>query len=192
MPFYNQAIPQPFTQSTPGQTLGEEITSLRVMFGTIMTKLNKLDNIEATIGDLSLSMEQLKTESAQVKTEVGLMKSEIKELKEKNKALEKRIIDNQSRSMRDNLVFYNVKEDEKFTEEEKVDTEAVLVKFIKEEMKVKSEIRFERVHRMGKAKQYYPSADRGKILIFQTKRGNQESSGEFERFKSRCIRAIPS
>ena len=42
--------------------------------------------------------------------------------------------------MRDNLVFYNVKEDEKFTEEEKVDTEAVLVKFIKEEMKVKSEI----------------------------------------------------
>ena len=32
MPFYNQAIPQPFTQSTPGQTLGEEITSLRVMF----------------------------------------------------------------------------------------------------------------------------------------------------------------
>ena len=133
------------------KTLGEEITSLRVMFGTIMTKLNKLDNIEATIGDLSLSMEQLKTESAQVKTEVGLMKSEIKELKEKNKALEKRIIDNQSRSMCDNLVFYNVKEDEKFTEEEKVDTEAVLVKFIKEEMKVKSEIRFERVHRMGKA-----------------------------------------
>ena len=118
-----------------------------------MTKLNKLDNIEATIGDLSLSMEQLKTESAQVKTEVGLMKSEIKELKEKKTALEKRIIDNQSRSMRDNLIFYNVKEDEKFTEEEKVDTEAVLVKFIKEEMKVKSEIRFERVHLMGKAKQ---------------------------------------
>ena len=55
--------------------------------------------------------------------------------------------------MRDNLVFYNVKEEEKFTEEEKVDTEAVLVEFIKEEMKVKSEIRFERVHRMGKAKQ---------------------------------------
>ena len=55
--------------------------------------------------------------------------------------------------MYDNLVFYNVKEDEKFTEEEKVDTEAVLVKFIKEEMKVKSDIRLERVHWMGKAKQ---------------------------------------
>ena len=81
------------------------------------------------------------------------MKSEIKELKEKNKALEKRIVDNQTRSVRDNLVFYNVKEDEKLTEEEKVDTEAVLVKFIKEGMKVKSEIRFERVHQMGKAKQ---------------------------------------
>ena len=52
-----------------------------------MTKLNKLDNIEATIGDLSLSMEQLKTESAQVKTEVGLMKSEIKELKEKKQSI---------------------------------------------------------------------------------------------------------
>ena len=82
MPFYNQAIPQPFTRSAPGQT-GEEITSLTAMFRTIITKLNKLDNIETTIGDLSLSMEQLKTESAQVKTEVGLMKSEIKELKEK-------------------------------------------------------------------------------------------------------------
>ena len=114
-----------------------------------MTKLNKL---EATIGDLSLSMEQLKIESAQVKTgwidEIRNQRTE-----GKNKALKKRIIDNQSRSMRDNLVSDNVKEDEKFTEDEKVDTEAVLVKFIKEEMKVKSEIRFERVHRMGKAKQ---------------------------------------
>ena len=30
--------------------------------------------------------------------------------------------------MRDNWVFYNVKEDEKFTEEEKVDTESVILK----------------------------------------------------------------
>ena len=96
---------------------------------------------------------RIDTSSAQLAHLAQNTISQIKELKGKNKALEKRIIDNQSRSMRDNSVFYNVKEDEKFTEEEKVDTEAVLVKFIKEEMKVKSEIRFERVHRMGKAKQ---------------------------------------
>ena len=72
MPFYNQAIPQPYSQSAPGQTLGEEITSLKAMFGTIMTKLNKLDNTEATIGDLSLSMEQLKHKVRKLKQRLHL------------------------------------------------------------------------------------------------------------------------
>ena len=73
-------------------------------------------------------------------------------MKSKNKALEKKIRDLQSCSMQDNLVFYNIKEEEKYNDEEKVDTEAVLSKFIKENMKVTSTISFERVHRMGKAK----------------------------------------
>ena len=126
-------------------SFGEEINSLKSMLGTIMTKLNKLESIDTTV-------EQIREESAEVKTEVETVKTELREMKSKNKALEKKIIDLQSRSMRDNLVFYNIKEEEKYSDEEKVDTEAVLSKFIKENMKVTSKISLERVHRMGKAK----------------------------------------
>ena len=143
MSLYNQAYP--YSQNVSGHvSFGEEINSLKSMLGTIMTKLNKLDSIETTV-------EQIRSESAEVKTEVETVKTQLRETKSKNKALEKKIIDLQSRSMRDNLVFYNIKEEEKYSDEEKVDTEAVLSKFIKENMKVTSTISLERVHRMGKA-----------------------------------------
>ena len=108
------------------------------MLETIITKLNKLDSTETTV---------------EAKTEVETVKTELREMKSKNKALEKKIIDLQSFSMRDNLVFYNIKEEGQYNDEKKVDTEAVLSKFIKEDMKVTSTISFERVHRMGKPKQ---------------------------------------
>ena len=54
--------------------------------------------------------------------------------------------------MRDNLVFFNINEDEKVNDDERIDTEAVLQKFIKHSMNVKTEIMFERVHRIAKVR----------------------------------------
>ena len=51
---------------------------------------------------------------------------EVKEVKERNKALEKRVIDLQSLTVRDNIVLFNMNEDEKVNDDERTDTEAVL------------------------------------------------------------------
>ena len=118
MPLHNQAYP--YSQNVSGHvSFREEINSPKSMLGTNMTKLNKLDSIETTV-------EQIRPESAEVKTEVETVKTELREMKSKNKALEKKIIDLQSHSMQDNLVFYNIKEEDKYNDEEKVDTKAVL------------------------------------------------------------------
>ena len=123
------------------------------MLGEVLAKLNKLDTIESTtMGALSASVEEIKIESVRAKEEVDAMKKKLKEVKEKNNALEKRVIDLQSRTMRDNLVLFNINQDEKVNDDERIDTKAVLQKFIKDSMNVKIEIMFERVHRIGKVR----------------------------------------
>ena len=54
--------------------------------------------------------------------------------------------------MRDNIVLFNINEDEKVNDDERTDTVAVLQNFIKDSMNVKTEIMFERVHGIGKVR----------------------------------------
>ena len=54
----------------------------------------------------------------------------------------------QCRSMRENLIFYKIREDEN----EELSTEDILKKFIMDEMKVEGEMLFERVHRISRSK----------------------------------------
>ena len=65
---------------------------------------------------------------------------EVKEVKERNKALEKQVIDLQSLTVKDNIVLFNINEDEKVNDDERTDTEAVLQIFIEDSMNVKTEI----------------------------------------------------
>ena len=65
---------------------------------------------------------------------------EVKEVKERNKAFEKRVIDLQSLTVKDNIVLFNINEDEKVNDDERTDTEAVLQIFIEDSMNVKTEI----------------------------------------------------
>ena len=60
--------------------------------------------------------------------------------------LEKRIIDLQARSMRDNLVFYNIQETESV--EEEINSESLVLDVIKSKLNIAEDVRFERVHRM--------------------------------------------
>ena len=140
-------IPQPsFQQNASGTE--EEIITMKPMFTSIMAKLDKLDSIEITMNNLSISVQQIRSESAEVKQEVNAVKNELTEIKTKNKQLEERIIDMQCRSMRENLIFYKIREEEN----EELSTEDILKKFIMDEMKVEEEMLFERVHRMGRSK----------------------------------------
>ena len=81
---------------------------------------------------------------------MNAVKNELTEIKTKNKQLEERIIDMQCRFMRENLIFYKIREDEN----EELSTEDILKKFIMDETKVEGEMLFERVHRMGHSKNH--------------------------------------
>ena len=61
-------MPQPsFQQNAPGTE--EEIITMKFMFTSIMAKLDKLDSIEITMNNLSISVQQIRSESAEVKQE---------------------------------------------------------------------------------------------------------------------------
>jgi hypothetical protein len=58
--------------------------------------------------------------------------------------MKKTVIDFKARSMRDNLVFSGIRE------EEREDTEAVLQDFLQRKFKLDYKVSFERMHRIGK------------------------------------------
>ena len=68
----------------------------------------------------------------------------------KLKKLEERIIDVQARSMRDNLVFYNLPETE--SEHGTVTSEGIIKNLINEKLEIDDNVEFERVHQIGSAR----------------------------------------
>ena len=137
-----------------GGSVAEEIMAMKNLLTKAVSELQKLDTMENNIIDLKSSVEDIKKSNVEMKTELSTVKKELEIMKEKNKTLEDSIIDIQSRSVRDNLIFYNIKEEKKvgrdIAEEEKVTTEDILNEFIKTKLKIETVFSLERVHRMGK------------------------------------------
>ena len=82
-----------------------------------------------------------------MKVELTTIKAEMKEPVNRIQANEKRIIDVPARSMRDNLIFYNIPES-KATEDPN-GREKLVKHVIKGNMEIQEEVNFERVQRMG-------------------------------------------
>ncbi len=94
------------------------------MFEIIMKKLSKLDIIDSRMQSLEQELKEVKSSIEFVHAEVedikkvneqltkseGETKKRIEKLEQLNSSLNYRVIDLQARSMRDNLIFYNVKE----------------------------------------------------------------------------------
>ncbi|CAB3997350.1 Hypothetical predicted protein [Paramuricea clavata] len=110
----------------------EEISpDVSSMFETIMSKLE--------VEDLKKDNEKLK------KTDVETQKR-LQSLEEQNTILNNRVIDLQARPMRDNLVFYNIEENE---EENTTET---LQSFLESRLGIENakSIKIDRSHRMGR------------------------------------------
>ena len=131
--------------SAPGNIV-EEIGAMKSIFATVLSKLDKLDIMERTIRVLNLSVTTANESIDQMKAENTDLKKEIATLKD-------RVIDIQSRSMRNNSIFYGIEEHERLEEDQQVTLEEELQKFIKDKLCCEDEIFFERVHRLkGKVK----------------------------------------
>lgn len=143
---------------TPGdramlEAMHEQIKQLK--------KLDLLHEMIQDIGDLKTSVdftnkliEDLKKENAALRSTVDSLQTETTRLTSENKQLKAEMLDLQCRSMRNNVVIWGIKEEEK---EDYIVTENLVKEFMKnglqmsEEQVGKAEI--ERAHRLGRIKE---------------------------------------
>jgi cell division protein FtsB len=101
-----------------------ELKDIMVMMKNMMRKLDKWDLIETKVKSVEQELRSmkdsiefahsevndLKSDSEERKKTDELTKQQIEKLEKENEILHKSVIDLKTRSMRDNLVFYNIDE----------------------------------------------------------------------------------
>ena len=148
---------KPSTKQMRIQNDGE--SDIMKILSEINTKLNKLDNIEKhlervddEIKELKESFTFVKDTTDEIKVEQKKQDTSIKSIEERitriearNADLQRELVDMKSRSMRSNLVFYNL------PEKEKDDPFAVLRELLEKTMAIdkSNQIEIERAHRLG-------------------------------------------
>ena len=94
--------------------------------------------------EVNLTLTQLKVENEEMGQNLRLLQLNLNDLNERH-------IDLQTRSMRENLVFWGLPLEEN---EEVEQTENIITKFMKDEMHMETVIEFHRAHRFGKVAEY--------------------------------------
>ena len=112
---------------TPKQT---EMESQMKILVSKVEKLDKLDGLVVQVGNLAKFVEFVHETVNTIKKENVGMKKDIKRIKEENSELKKRVVYLQARSIRDNLLFFNI------CESDGENTESLMKELIKEELKI--------------------------------------------------------
>ena len=102
------------------------------------------DDVKKKADDNKREIHKVKVGCDAHKAEQNSMKEEIENLKKECEMMKERMIDARSRSMKYNLIFNGIEENEN------EDCEETLKTFLKDEMKVEDEMTFVNVHRIGK------------------------------------------
>ena len=133
------------------------MSEIHQMFATMMTKLEKLDAIESDMKEIKLSLEyghaeitDLKEENEKIKTDQNKERERIQKLEEDNNVLRRKIVDLQARSIGDNLLFFNIPENER------ENTTDIVHKILEEKMEIRdaqNTVKIDRSHRTGKKRE---------------------------------------
>ncbi|CAB3983606.1 Hypothetical predicted protein [Paramuricea clavata] len=168
----------------------EDIHSLIV---TMNQKLNKLDTIEAQICEMKKELNEVKHSVDYAHEEINDLKTEserkvkiqketsdrIDKLEAENIKLHNAVIDLQARSMRDNLIFYNIQE------REHENTTKIIHDLLEEKIgmvNAKETVKIDRSHRLGKRRNE-PSKPRPIIVKF-----NYHQDREFVRLNAKKLK----
>ena len=151
-------IPKPNTPVMPSSAKEEErngeMKQIYSMFEAVMKKLEKVDNIKTDVREIKKSLEfahaeivDLKKENESMKVNQAKTEERIETLERERNAFRDKVIDLQARSMRDNLLFFNMPEskDENTTE---MIHEMLETKLGIEDARAK--VKIDRSHRIGK------------------------------------------
>ena len=105
---------------------------------------DQYDSVQTDLKNLTASInDKLEPEVKRMTSQVRDTTSQVEGLQRQNKELREALNEQQYRSMRDNLIFSGIKE------EDKEETQEVLNAFIHEKLKIEEILSFERVHRLG-------------------------------------------
>ena len=139
-------VPKPNTPVTQTKMKEEkksnEMKEIYGMFTTVIKKLEKLDNIEADMKEIKKSLDYARAEMEDLKNENKLMKLDQATLRDK-------VIDLQARSMRCNLLFFNIPESEKENMTEIIHD---LLESKLEMTDARNKVKIDRSHWIGKRK----------------------------------------
>ena len=190
------------SKSTPSKSPGkseekrldnEKLDEIYEMIRTVMAKLDTLDEIKNRIVCVEQDFKQMKSylefahaEVQDLKEQIGNAKNSeeenrnrIVELEEANRCLHESVIDLKARSMRDNLLFFNVEEEEKENTDEKI------FQILEEKLEIpdaRNKIKIDRTHRVGR-KRNAQSKPRAIVVKF-----NYFRDREFIRQNARKLR----
>jgi chromosome segregation ATPase len=140
-----------------------DLRQIHDMFQGIMTKLEKLDTIETKVKcieddlkEIESSVEYAHAEITDLKKDNVTMKTETKEMKRRLENVEQQcasmnnsLIDLKARSMRDNLIFYNMPENK---DENTTDVILSLLESKFGMKEAKSKVKIDRSRRVGREK----------------------------------------
>ena len=127
-----------------------KVSDLEAKFSSLETRVTE---VEASCSFMDGEMDKHKSEMKAAQEEIGKLQSSCKTLEENyqtclssRRQLEEKVVDLESRSMRDNLMFYGI--DEKQTDE---NCEDLVKEFLSNQLEIQDadNITFDRVHRVG-------------------------------------------
>ena len=138
-----------------------EMSEIHDMFATMMKKLEKLDSIETKLNNMEINMAEIKESLEYAHAEIADLKKEneyskenqaqarerIEILERDNKTMRDKIIDIQARSMRDNLLFFNM------PELEKENTTEMIHELLESKIGItdaRNTVKIDRSHRIGR------------------------------------------
>lgn len=134
------------------EQLDEDVKCVKKDVQSLETNMNSLGNVFDSVKETVDSNKRNITDCQKItqqctqaqRTAEDKMTAELRTVREESERLQSSVTDLKARSMRENLVFAGIPEDNR------EDTEAVLQEFLQRKYKLDYEIPFERVHRMGK------------------------------------------
>ncbi|VDI82834.1 Hypothetical predicted protein, partial [Mytilus galloprovincialis] len=128
----------------------------------------------------------------QIENRFCFITEEFDNMRQENMELKEKLLEVQSRSMRENLLFGGILEDPREKDDyDNIETETVLKKFIKEKLKINEEIKFHIVHRLRPRKDAKPRTivakfesrkDRNKVLRAAPAKLKETSFSVFEQY----------
>ncbi|XP_028394412.1 protein unc-13 homolog C-like [Dendronephthya gigantea] len=134
-----------------------DMGQIQQMFESMMMKLEKLDSIEFDVKEIKKSLEfahaeidDLKKENEKMKDNQDKARERIEKLEHDNVTMRNKIVDLQARSMRDNLLFFNI------PERDQENTTDIIHELIETKMGMtdaKEKVKIDRSHRIGRKRQ---------------------------------------